>query len=427
VQHQSDPVMCAMMAVAGRMFLNGSVAPAPNPAIYEAGTEAIFGYNFQYGVDIRSHAFTRGSRVRFYPEKPSGFTLDGQPPTPAGQPGGAVASGDSVLWDWPNGRLIIDAPSFKAYVGRSVGAYRFKDGTVLSGLTTPWVSWAMSSADGAPLATARKLLVTAVWDAKNTGFKMDTAADLSGPMNQAKAVINRGRLPVIQDAVPFTVQFPTKLAANFRAYDFALRETTHVPVTNSNLVRYDGAPLFMGVMEIDQRGEPVQTPASVLTMSRPSSPGTAAAPGAIAAAPLPGVWSPIRGLTWGTTPEAAQEAIRAAKTRLTSITPGTDIAGRKTILLAGSRFLWDAPADVLLAFGARGLQRIEVTFTQPPSFAHAVADYEKQFGPPATMKLASQEQESTVAWSIKRAEATLSITLSETQGIMRAIYEVQRH
>ncbi len=424
VQHQSDPVMCATMAIAGRMFLNGAVAPAPNPAIYEAGAGAIFGYNFHNGVGIRGTAFTRGSRLHFSPEKASGLTLDGQPPSPVEPAASAVASGDSVLWDWPNGRLIIDAPSYKAYVGRSAGAYRFKDGTVLSGLGAPWVSWAMSSADGAPLAEARKLLVASVWDAKNTGFEMNATANLSGPMNQANAVINRGRLPVIQDAVPFTVQFPTKLEANFHAYDFALRETAQIPVSNSNVLRYEGAPLFMGVLEIAQRGQAVETPASSLATNEPSSRAGVAA--AISAAPLPGVWSPIHGLTWGSTPESAQEVIRTTKPPLASVTPGTDPSGRKTQSLAGSRFLWDAPADALLTFGGGGLQRIEATFTQPPSFTVAIADYEKQFGPPATKKLTSQEGESVVTWSVKRQEATLSITLSETQGTMRAIFEVLR-
>jgi hypothetical protein len=81
--------------------------------------------------------------------------------------------------------------------------------------------------------------------------------------------------------------------------------------------------------------------------------------------------------------------------------------------------LWDAPADIQFAFAAGQLQRIEATFKQPPAFAVAVADYEKQFGPPKTKQIASQEQTSTVTWQAK----SLNVTLTETQGTMKALYE----
>ena len=171
----------------------------------------------------------------------------------------------------------------------------------------------------------------------------------------------------------------------------------------------------MGVLDIARRGAAAETPVS--TPVRLASTTLAAG----SSAPLPGVWNPVRGLVWGAGTDAATQALRAAGMSSTSLTTSA-----KTILLTDASFAWNSPADVQLTFGEKGLQRIEAVFKQPPALEVAIAGYERQFGKPHTKTIVSQEQVSTIAWRVKQTWATLEITLTETQGTLRAIFEVSR-
>ena len=194
-------------------------------------------------------------------------------------------------------------------------------------------------------------------------------------------------------------------------------------MSNSNVVRYDGAPLFMGVLEIARRGQPVETSASTLAMlnTAPSARSVAPALDTVSAAPLPGVWG--RSAACRDAPEArrgrSSDRSHCSQVSLRARTS----PGRKTQLLAGSRFLWDAPADIVLTFGAHhGLQRIESIFTFLRRRDHS---YEAVRGADGQADVTRGGKHGYVG--IQRPEAALSITLTETQGTMRAIYEISEN
>lgn len=111
--------------------------------------------------------------------------------------------GGGIVWDWPNGRLIIDTPTFKAYVGKVAGIYRFDDGISLASAGRPSVTYAMISNDGKPLVgedAREQVYITAVGDAQNKGFEFDWSVR-GGPRKHARAVIQRGHAPVMVDPV----------------------------------------------------------------------------------------------------------------------------------------------------------------------------------------------------------------------------------
>jgi hypothetical protein len=217
VHLEHDPVMASALAMAGRLFLGGHVGVAADPALYTVGKQGVSSYAAWNGVGGREmslRTFTRGSRIEIVPERDCGVLVDGKEPQPMDPPAEAVATGQHVLWDWPNQRLIIDAPTAKVYVGRTVPSYRFKDGITLSGFNTPFVAFSLISADGKPLLgedACRKAYVNAVFDAKNTGLQFNYAVP-GGPVEQANAVGNRGAAPVVVDKVSYTLSFPVALA-----------------------------------------------------------------------------------------------------------------------------------------------------------------------------------------------------------------------
>jgi hypothetical protein len=425
VQHQNDPVMCTAMSIAGRIFLNHDVHPAPKPAIVDVGADALFGYNHYNGIDLAQETFTRGTRTRFEPNKPGGVTIDGQPQPPPQRLSGAVATGDQIIWDWPHGRLLIDIPTVHAYVGKFTGPYKFKDGIVLSNVSTPSVSFAMVSADGKPLVgtdAAHRIYIAAVADARNTGFQFKWDVQ-GGPLEQAAAVIDRGRAPVVVDKVDYTLWFPTGLRGKFDGYDFALRDRFSHALADVNQISSTADTMYMSVLTIKQRGEPMATPDVKNDIAVASQAATEAGGAANAGAPT-GPWNPISLLSWDTSYGDAHKTLRESSLIFSSISP-EDLSNKaeKTITLSDLQLplLWKMPADVDITFSHDHMQAITATSKQPPPFEQAVADFQKRFGSPAAREIGAQYQRSLARWD--KVDQALTVTLTESQGILKVIIE----
>jgi hypothetical protein len=428
VQHQNDPVMCSAMSIAGRIFLNHDIHPARNPAIFDVGAKALFGYDHYNGIGVAQQTFTRGAKIHYDPDKPADVTLDGAAPPEPQRITGAVAGGEEVLWDWPNGRLIIDAPTAKAYVGRVSGPFKFKDGIVLGEVNTPFVSFAMASGDGKPLTgpdASKKIYVTAVADARNTDFKFNYDVK-GGPVEQAAAVSNRGRAPVIVDKVTCTVWLPTNLDGTFTQYDFALRSAATQLLSNTNRFSQTGATPYMSVLSIDRRGGPATVPATAPVASviagnpedHPAAPTTGQTAPAHA-----GPWNPVPVLSWGLDYSDAQRALRDSNLVYISLSK-QDLSDTpaKTITVSDARLasLWNAPADLEISFTGDRMSSITATFKQPPPFADAVADFQKQFGAPVVKQSGTQFERSLARWD--KIDQVVSINMTESQGILKIVF-----
>jgi len=264
---ETDPVMCTSLALAGQAFLNGAVDPAPDPIIHTAGADAIFGYDHFHGVPLAEQAFSRGARIRFEPGRDTGLVSPAGAAPSDKRPTGPVMPREDLRWDWPHGRLIIDTPTFKAYVGKVVPEFRFRDGVALSGVNTDFVTFAMSSVDGRALVgpdAAARIHVAAVFNAANAGFRMDTEGLPEaftekgqhgvGPSDKTRRILSKGRAPAVVDRVTYTVTFPVELNYRFEGYDFALRKRLDRVVSASAVLRHDGGGLYMGVLTIHGRG-----------------------------------------------------------------------------------------------------------------------------------------------------------------------------
>lgn len=320
VHLEHDPAMSSAIAMAGRLFLAGHVGVAADPAVYTVGKEGIASYTAWNGLGGREmslRTFTRGSRIEIVPQRDCGVLLDGKEPRPIDPPTAAIATGRHVLWDWPNQRLIVDAPGAKIYVGRTARSYRFQDGITLSGFNTPFVAFSLVSADGKPLLGAgacRKAYVSAVFDAKNTGLEFNAAVP-GGPVEQARAVANRGAAPVVVDKVSYTLSFPVALDGRFTGYDFALRQVDETKFQNQNTLRRPEQTLWMGLLEIDRRGgamAPIVDPSPGAVAAAAASAGKAAES---AAAGLAGFAHPLPGLGWGDSCHRAYRLLREGSLR----------------------------------------------------------------------------------------------------------------
>ena len=424
VHHQNDPVMCASMALAGQIFLHGFVHPAPKPAIAELGSKAIYSYGVYNGVPINQLTFTSGAKMRLDPKKPVAMTIDGAPQA-APHITTAVATGDEIIWDWPNARLIIDTPTAKAYVGKPSGTYRFKDGIALGNVSTPFVAFSMISADGKKLTgpdASQRIDIIAVADARNTNFKFNWDVQ-GGPVEMAKAIADRGRVPVIVDAVGYSLWFPTALDGRVTAYDFALRNIGEQTVAGNQIIR-DGATPFTSVLTITSRGAAATSPDTTTPIATSVAVATSADANESkkptdSAGTAEGPWRPIPDLAWKTNYAGAQDFLRKSKLVYTSISAiDTTDKPAKTLTLTDAVLptLWDAAADLEIAFDGSGAKSVNVTFKRPPAFAKAAADLKKQFGAPIELKEGAQFDRSVARWENTKG---LNVFMTESQGILK--------
>jgi hypothetical protein len=423
VQHQNDPVMCSAMAIAGQIFLNHDLQPAPKPAVADISAKTVFSYDHYYGAPIGQITFTRGAKMRFDAGKKTDLTVDGAPP-PAAQPvSGAIDSGEEILWDWPNGRLIIDAPKVKAYVGKFAGAYKFKDGIVFSDVNAPFVVFSMVSGDGKNLAgpdASHRVLMTAVADAHNTNFKFHWDVQ-GGPVEMAKAIVDRGRPPVIVDRITYSVWFPTLLTARLNSYDFALRNIANYSINGTNHVVSDGATPFMSELSVESRGAPAKVPDAAIIASAPVSGKSAGAHSATAPGTLAnsaGPWRPIPKVVWKMSYADAYDILHNSKLSYTSLS-SKDVSNNtaKTITITDATIptLWNVVADIEIRFDEAGANDVTVTFKQPPPFKQAVSDLKKELGAPVEMNEGTQFERSLAKWNASE----MNVMMTESQGILK--------
>lgn len=455
VHHHSDPVMTSAMAVAGRMFLSQSIRPAAKPVIYKAGSQAIFSYDFVNGLSMGKDAFAHGARIRFEPAADARLDMENARQEEAPSPT-SVKAGDELTWDWQNGRLIIDAPRAKAFVGPvPAQGFAFKDGITLSGLSTPWISFGLAAEgnEDKPLTEAFRSYVSAVFDARNTGYVFDWTVE-GGPVDQAKATKNRGTAPALVDKVDFTLSFPHNAAWKFRGYDFALRTIAEQTGLN-NVVRVrreagsaEGAAVnkhqqevWVGILERKPTADTGATTTTEATAMTPATPVVDPSPGAqqkvstggtaeseTSDARLAGVWSPLQGVAWGDSYARVHRSIRESGVRSSSISPYLPGSkGEKGILWGESNAILDSAANIEIRFENGVMRKIIATFVQPPDFRQSVAAYEKLFGAPAEKLIAEhQYNQSTVRWLVTGSPAgSLTVQMTDAQGIMKITYELK--
>ena len=203
----------------------------------------------------------------------------------------------------------------------------------------------------------------------------------------------------------------------------------------------------MAVLTISQRGKPLATPTTTLPIALNPQP---AAPPGTAAQQLPEPRNPLPGLTWGADPETARRVLAALAPTLGSNSPPPADQAEQHITLSDVPWLWNSPADLVLSFSGGRWRALHATVKRPPALVEAVADYEKQFGPPLEKQLARQEV-SRIRWQAhfsplpltegpgvragevpprgdsptpaKPATVVLEIIITEAQGTMNISYE----
>jgi hypothetical protein len=421
VYYDKDPALLSPMAIAGQIFLQGAIKPAPRPLTYMLGKKSIFDMSALTGMDVADVTYSQGARVRFDPGSDSATTILDRSKSSAVE--------GEILWDWKNGRLIIDTPIAKAYVGKPNGTYRFRDGIVVGGFADSFVSFGMISMDGHPLAGAhstRSAYISAVKDARNTGFHMhyDQRTDpmpTGGPLGIGKLIDKNGHPPIVVDRTPYQVWFPRDLHGRFTVYDLARRKRGEALITDGHL-QFSGGEAYISALAVTNPGSrfvstPKTTTGNSFETQSPSIANEAAGTSNPAFAVL---WNPLPGIRWNDNIATTNEKLR--RPPFVNVPIAIDQQG---IHLTRTNVLFGNSSDIDVNFLRGRMISIDVTFLQPPPLEEVIDAYDRQLGPSSEKRLANSEDlVTTVTWMQRHSGSTLSVSLTETQGTLTISYSV---
>jgi hypothetical protein len=432
-----DPAYDAALSIAGTAFLHGAIAPATNPVVHSIPPSQVFSFEHDHGIDMRRDTFTRGAVAEFSKYNAGNAARenssvavpsDANVPAPATQPTAVglfdtvIHCGSQITYDVPNGRMLIDTPNLKAYVGRTAVTYRFCDGITLDHVTQPFIAFAMLSADGHPLAgadAAKRMYVTAQWNAENTGFAFKQGSPRAGESagwdggwanTMAADIATPGNAPVIADAVGYRISFPTAATGQLENYDFALRRISDAPLQNGQVEQRAGG-VYMAMLQIAARGDAVTSaqPTTPETQAAPDAP-TARVPGAVQASELPdprfaGLYCPIPVVRWGQGYDAADQYVWESTLRYSGKSKWSDDPSKRgSLQLTGVEGIFAAPADISLNFSDDRLTQIVATFSSAESPAAITDEMNARFGH------ATQHSDGTLQWASHAGADELKVT-----------------
>jgi hypothetical protein len=233
-QYRFDEVQASSMKVAAEVFKNRLLAPAPTPTTYIFGRKSLLDpasmdYGSSYGragETFISTAYRHGVRLVIDPTRDDNEICG---PTVAQRQYEVcpIQPTDQIAYDWQKGFLRFDGPGVAGYTGffaQYGGPVVFSQGTVLrdvtidnpAGIAYPveedelYVTFALVSTDGMPLAKTSRALLSLVSTSFNTGFRLDHSKFHSEFVwsRNIGARIDEGRAPVLVARVGATVDVP---------------------------------------------------------------------------------------------------------------------------------------------------------------------------------------------------------------------------
>lgn len=193
-----DPIQVAALKVAGEIYKTAAIRADEHPARIVIGADELVWSPAKMGVWmdlVRTAMRSSGAEIDF---NPSAGSRRSQLSVPQTQPRKSRL-GPDVKFDHAKRQMIVDNDRVKMFVGwPDSSAVTFGDGIALNDLKTgQFIAFAMVSQDAQPIATSKKILLTALSTGENKGFKYDPAATKeTGWPGMMDSVVSMGEGPV---------------------------------------------------------------------------------------------------------------------------------------------------------------------------------------------------------------------------------------
>jgi hypothetical protein len=252
-----DEVLASVVWAAGAAFRNFGIEAVERPTTFLFGRDAIFNPDWlghgkgpdDWQKTARS-AIKYGAELAFQPEAAFEKRIEG--PVQDGDFKEAVASGE-ILWDWPNGRLIVDTPHAKIYAGLFPQNRKitFKDGVVVENLSKSWGYFVLASDTRDPIATSDRVFLSLVQTSDNTDFRIDPSklsTDHKAVTGWRRAILSEGELPVIVRRLSADVTLPERSGRRLLKRDFDLHQIDALVDATKMIHISEDEPVFQWIL-----------------------------------------------------------------------------------------------------------------------------------------------------------------------------------
>ncbi len=271
-----DEVQTASMRAASIIWRSGLLKPAASPTTFIYGRKSLqdpdsMSYGRSYGLrglDMLQTVYQYGARLLIDPTREDDevrgpvvriedrFSHNPYTPTP------------EIRIDWNSGNIVFDAPGaavFTGFLPKVGGKQVFANGVTLSdiaidnpaGIYDPvtaeegYISFALHSEDGKPLAACKQAAVVLVSTSFNSGFSMAksdferTGATDSPLYASAGEGRKNGGLPVLVSRVAGTVTSKAIDGMHYTMYDWTMRSLGEGTVAGGTLRVPNDKPVFI--------------------------------------------------------------------------------------------------------------------------------------------------------------------------------------
>jgi len=414
ITHASDPVMCSSLSIAGHIFRKFLISPATKPTIYEVGKEGIFNYDYFRGISTRKDSFTTGAKIKFNLEQNEPLKIQKGENT-----------NKEIKYEWEKGRMIIDNDKVIGYIGFwENNFYKFSNDFAILNVSSPFASIVLTSKDGNKLKESKEFFLTALWDVKNSGFEMDMkvareGGGFVGPSEQARAIIKRGKPPVIMDKIKFDIYFPFSIYGRIEFYDFALRKFAEIKLNGENIINISPQKNYYMIKFIIDKKDKIKTSLPLyqekIKIERKT---TKHKPEFLKKREeFINLWCPVKELNWAMDYAQTHQILRDSTLIFTTISPFDSSEKIEKKIILTDFEIWNCVADMEILFKDNFMESIFFTFKEIPSFDYLIEVLKKELGEPKEKRIEQVAfQENYVIWNLKEKGKLLNIELKEFQG-----------
>jgi len=141
-----------------------------------------------------------------------------------------------LAWNASAGVVTVNAPRTQAVIGFLATAPHELTAVTLRSPTNFGAVYVTALDDAAPIASSRRLLVTAVGPARNTGMEYETTSQRSSLGTPYWRLREAGKAPALLEAVTGQIAIRSSLSGRFKAWklDIVGRRVREVPLTSGS-------------------------------------------------------------------------------------------------------------------------------------------------------------------------------------------------
>ncbi len=258
-----DAVQNSAMRLASRIFRDGLLATPANPTVFIYGRKSLYDpasmdYAGSYGMsglDMNYTTYQYGVRIQIDPTRQDDQVIGPAVKFADRNTHNPYTPTDQIVYDWKKGYVTFDAPAVVAFTGLLAhygSEVKFKNGVTLSdvqikndpGLFDPvgddekYITFALASDDGKPLAETKKASLSLVSTSFNKGFKLL-------PLKPNQPLCVPGSLPVLYARVGATIQAPALDGMKYTLRDWHMKGLGHGIVAGGSLIIPADKPVFI--------------------------------------------------------------------------------------------------------------------------------------------------------------------------------------